>query len=402
MVNSLKLKNVRAPVRQELVANLNAGREKFRELFKILDRTNPDTAGEAIVKFKTAMKDRVQNWLGTTYKIYEDKGLTGFKTYKPTDEAYERAVNVFRRLYRRQAGDKTALVEAEKGVFVPKGTDYLQKARDQVDSIIRQVQAKKKPGPLPDFKYVSNTAEGAFSLTAELIDLGADTNTAASVENYFDKINIFEDTAEANAAGKISETLVSLGIPGTLGFKLASNAVKAKKLGKYVNPKSKNILKAQRKVEELNKNLGKKKFAAGVLGGAGGEVFVADVEDIGTFGDMFDAPTALDREEMADPSEDAFRKLTNRLKFGSESLFITPFVAGVGKGAKALATRGRDLAYSNKKIDRILDKYFGAPFRPRGNLTQELFDAENVKEGLKASDKLRAKEIVDNITRKGS
>ena len=243
------------------------------------------------------------------------------------------------------------------------------------------------------------TVEGAFSLTAELIDLGADTNTAASVENYFDKINIFEDTAEANAAGKISETLVSLGIPGTLGFKLASNAVKAKKIGKYVNPKSKNIQRAQRKVEELNKNLGKKKFAAGVLGGAGGEVFVADVEDIGTFGDMFDAPTALDREEMADPSEDAFRKLTNRLKFGSESLFITPFVAGVGKGAKALATRGRDLAYSNKKIDRILDKYFGAPFRPRGNLTQELFDAENIKEGLKASDKLRAKEIVDNITR---
>jgi len=243
------------------------------------------------------------------------------------------------------------------------------------------------------------TVEGAFSLTAELIDLGADTNTAASVENYFDKINIFEDTAEANAAGKISETLVSLGIPGTLGFKLASNAVKAKKLGKYVNPKSKNILKAQRKVEELNKNLGKKKFAAGVLGGAGGEVFVADVEDIGTFGDMFDAPTSLDREERSDPSEDAFRKLTNRLKFGSESLFITPFVAGVGKGAKALATRGRDLAYSNKKIDRILDKYFGAPFRPRGNLTQELFDAENIKEGLKASDKLVAKEIVDNITR---
>ena len=244
---------------------------------------------------------------------------------------------------------------------------------------------------------VIKTVEGAFSLTAELIDLGADTNTAASVENYFDKINIFEDTAEASAAGKISETLVSLGIPGTLGFKLASNAVKAKKLGKYVNPKSKNILKAQRKVEELNKNLGKKKFAAGVLGGAGGEVFVADVEDIGTFGDMFDAPTALDREEMADPSEDAFRKLTNRLKFGSESLFITPFVAGVGKGAKALATRGKDLAYSNKKIDRILDKYFGAPFRPRGNLTQELFDAENIKEGLKASDKLVAKEIVDNI-----
>ncbi len=31
---------------------------------------------------------------------------------------------------------------------------------------------------------------------AELIDLGADSDTASSVEEFFDKINIFEDTAE--------------------------------------------------------------------------------------------------------------------------------------------------------------------------------------------------------------
>ena len=141
------------------------------------------------------------------------------------------------------------------------------------------------------------TVEGAFSLAAELIDLGVDTNAAAGVENFFDKINVFEDTAEASAAGKISETLVQIGIPGTLGFKLASNAVKAKKLGKYVNPKSKNILRAKEKADALNKGLGKRKFVAGVLGGAAGETFVADVEDIGTFGDMFGAPTSLDLEE---------------------------------------------------------------------------------------------------------
>ena len=37
-----------------------------------------------------------------------------------------------------------------------------------------------------------------------------------------------------------------------------------------------------------------KRFAAGVFGGATGETFVADVEDIGTFGDFFDGPTAID------------------------------------------------------------------------------------------------------------
>ena len=37
--------------------------------------------------------------------------------------------------------------------------------------------------------------EGVISLGAQLIDLGADTNTAAKVEKFFNGINIFEDTA---------------------------------------------------------------------------------------------------------------------------------------------------------------------------------------------------------------
>ena len=38
------------------------------------------------------------------------------------------------------------------------------------------------------------TVEGVVSLGAELVDLGADSNTAASVEQFFDDVNIFEDT----------------------------------------------------------------------------------------------------------------------------------------------------------------------------------------------------------------
>ena len=44
--------------------------------------------------------------------------------------------------------------------------------------------------------------EGVVSLGAELIDLGAGTNTAASVEQFFDKINPFEEVAEKRAIGK--------------------------------------------------------------------------------------------------------------------------------------------------------------------------------------------------------
>ena len=52
--------------------------------------------------------------------------------------------------------------------------------------------------------------------------------------------------------------------------------------------------------------------------------FVADVDDIGSFGDFFDGPTALDRDETTG-SDEATRRLANRFKFGAESLFITPF-----------------------------------------------------------------------------
>ena len=141
-----------------------------------------------------------------------------------------------------------------------------------------------------------------------------------------------------------------------------------------------------------------KRFVAGVFGGATGETLVADIEDIGTFGDFFDGPTAIDDSETTG-REEAGRRLLNRLKFGTESIFITPFVYGVGAGGKALAKRGKDLAYSDSAFERWVDKYIGSPFRPRGDLPTEVFEAEMAKAGLKARDTFRAKEIVENITR---
>ena len=249
--------------------------------------------------------------------------------------------------------------------------------------------------------------EGVFSLAAELIDLGADTNTAASVEQFFDKINPFEEIADDRAIGKLTEALVQVGVPGAIGFKLANKAarnltakaLRAKRAGNYANLKSKNLMSAMGKVKDFNRKAKYGRFAAGIMGGAAGEAFVADTEKIGTFGDMFDGPTSLDREERSDDREEAARKLMNRIKFGSESLLITPFVYGVGKSAKLLANKGKDLAYSNSQFARWLDKYVRAPFSPRGGLTDELFESETLKEALRGRDINRAREIVDNITR---
>ena len=249
--------------------------------------------------------------------------------------------------------------------------------------------------------------EGVVSLAAELIDLGADTNTAASVEEFFDKLNPFEEIAEERAIGKLTEAIVQVGVPGAIGFKaankvarnLTAKAIRAKKANAYANLRGAPVMSAINKARDLNKKSKKFRYAAAVAGGAAGETFVADVENIGSFGDLFGGgPTKMDREESFG-REDATRKLLNRLKFGSESLLVTPFVYGAGKSAKLLANRGKDLAYSNSQFARWLDKYVRAPFTPQGGMTKELFGEEVTKQALKSKDTLRAKEIVDNITR---
>jgi len=245
--------------------------------------------------------------------------------------------------------------------------------------------------------------EGVFSLGAELIDLGFDTNTAASVEEFFDKLNPFEEVAAERGIGKLTEALVSIGIPGAQGFKvgssLANKYFQAKKAGTAISSGSKNLVRAKQEADRLNEGLGYKRFAAGAVGGAVGEAFVADVEEIGSFGDLFDrGPTRLDTYALEGGREDATRKLMNRIKFGSEALFVTPFVAGAGKGAKALATKGKDLAYSNSRIERYLSKAAEA-FTPEGALTKALFGSQRVMEGFRAADLNRASELVKDLDR---
>ena len=244
---------------------------------------------------------------------------------------------------------------------------------------------------------VIKVPEGVISLGAELIDLGFDTDLAADVEQMFDKINVFEDIADDTAIGRLTEGLVQIGVPGGIGFKLASKAIKAKKAGNYMNIKGTNLQKAAKKADDFNKTIGKKRFAAGVAGGAAGEAFVADVERLGTFGDVFEAgPTDL--EEVTDEGgrEDAFKKLMNRTKFGAESLLITPIVYGVGKGIKAAALRGKNIEFSNSKLDKFFNKTFSA-LRARGAKPQSIFEAKMAEKGATMADTNRAMELVKTI-----
>ena len=268
--------------------------------------------------------------------------------------------------------------------------------------------------------------EGVISLGAELIDLGADSDTASDVEEFFDKINIFEDTAEERTIGKLTEAITQIAVPGGIGFKAANaaarkitnKALRAKRKGSYLefgkgkkyyktgDPKDiaktynpSKLKEGLNKVNDLNKRSRYKRFALAVTGGAAGEGLVVDTDEIGTFGDMFEGPTSLNRDESLSGREDATRKLMNRFKFGTESLLVTPFAFGVGNAAKSLAKRGKDLAYSSSQFERFLDKYIRAPFSPRGDLPDEVFKSEMLKQGLKTRDSYRAKQIVGNITK---
>tara|TARA_Y100000114_G_scaffold76710_1_gene70405 strand:+ start:1486 stop:5511 length:4026 start_codon:yes stop_codon:yes gene_type:complete len=244
--------------------------------------------------------------------------------------------------------------------------------------------------------------EGVFSLGAELIDLGFDTNTAADVESFFDKLNPFEELAEQRGIGKLTEALTSIGVPGAYGFKigskLATNYFRNRAKNNLVSSGNKKLVKGAEKAYKLNQTEKTQRFVVGAMGGAAGEFFVADVEKIGTFGDLFDrGPTQLDTFET-EGREDATRKLLNRLKFSSESLLFTPIVGAAGKSAKALAQKGKELAYSNNRFERYLNK-FAEAFTPEGSLTKQLFGSQKVMEGFRSADMNRATELVKTLDR---
>jgi len=241
--------------------------------------------------------------------------------------------------------------------------------------------------------------EGVVSLGASLYDLGADTNTAAKVEEWFDKVNIFDEKAEATTAGKITETLVNLGIPGgvafTKGASLASKALRSKKLGKYFTVKNPALKEAGDIAVDLNKKGKIAKYgAASLAGGVADAIAVGDVEKIGTFGDMLGGPTELDRSQIDDPMQEIF----NRIKFGTESALFSGLIGGTGTIIKRLATRGEKLARSNKTTDRILSKIYEA-VTPAGRKGKAAYESEQFFAGSKKADLNNARRIAESLTK---
>ena len=251
--------------------------------------------------------------------------------------------------------------------------------------------------------------EGFVSLGATLMDLGADTNKAAEVEEYFAKINPFDEMAEATTAGKITELIINIGIPGGVAFKagnaLAKSASIASKNGKYVNvtgQAGKNISKGiKKKIKASDPELtgyGKTvAFGSGSLAGGVAEgIFVDDVEEAGTFGDLIGGPTELDRG-LEGTDYNARQELFNRLKFGAEGALFTGLLGGAGATIKKLRNSTDAGKAVNGKLNRWLDKWISQPLRARGKESQEQFLVGRKLKGNLASDTNTAETIVREL-----
>ena len=226
--------------------------------------------------------------------------------------------------------------------------------------------------------------EGAATLGATLMDLGVDKNRAEAVEEYFAKINPFDEMAEATAAGKITELIVNIGIPGGAAFKIGSGLTKA-------------TLQAQKAGTYLSKTEKTRRFAQGAgAGGVAEGVFVGDVEDAGTFGDLLGGPTKTDRESQTPEAE-----LLNRLKFGLEGAAFTGVLgAGVAGVKKLRSTKGTGRVITDP-LDKWIDRWISRPLRARGPETPEGFRAGMAREGAIAADTNVAENAmikIDNVT----
>ena len=242
--------------------------------------------------------------------------------------------------------------------------------------------------------------EGFFSIGANLIDLGADTNTAEKVERFFADINPFDEYAEATTAGKITEILTNLVIPTGVAAKIANVATKgalaAKKSGNYFKlldddglPVLEGLKKGQQLAKLNRKGQAVQLAATGLAAGAAEAVFVSDPDKVGTFGDLFDAgPTKLERGDDYDPE----RELYNRLKLGIEGAAFTGILSLAGSGVKQLADSSKAGRVAQTKIGKALD-YVSQRLRPRSGKNVQYFEDEMAFTGMSAGDLNKSQNI---------
>jgi len=248
-------------------------------------------------------------------------------------------------------------------------------------------------------------AEGTLTLGTMLLDLGVGSDVTRKVEKYFDDNKILqalEDKADDSWTGTVTSVLTQFGVPATVALKAANGLIKTRNIGGKTSfvTRRPNVTKA-------------------VI--AGGAEAAAATSDMGTLGDLIGmGPTQTDDTDDFNMTgrELALRRLKNKFKFGIEgalgltlfdnvifpagkALFtgtapaFTGMLKHVGvnknnikflefdaaKNANVLKEKSIDegFQFNKNNILRWIDKNVLSPFRARGNLPQDVFEANRVK-----------------------
>jgi len=249
-----------------------------------------------------------------------------------------------------------------------------------------------------------NIPKGFFSLGAEVVDLVGDTNTAASVEKFFDDLNPFDDEAEARLSGKLTQAFAQIAPLGIVGF--AKGAQAGTKIARDLARKAVAARKAGKSFGMLNFGRKIAKTGMGVVGAGIGEAIVAD-EDIGTLADMLQgtslegaALTMMDRETK-EGREDAYRRLMNRIKFGTEGALFNLGLIGAGKGIKKLRTPNEKplAAYSDSPVVKFLQQNIIYGAKPESFGTKGIFEAGRLAQDEVAAVVRATTEVGQDLTR---
>ena len=205
--------------------------------------------------------------------------------------------------------------------------------------------------------------QGIVSIGAALLDrtIGKITEALASIG----PVAVKGAQIGIQAASKIRAANIA---KRALTAKRAGNAVSLSKFGQIIH-KGEDILTSP--------------IAGGVIGSGIGESIVAD-EDIGTLADMLKgtslepfAITMMNTEEKEGRAE-AFRRITNRIKFGAEGALFNLGITGAGKGVKKLrepATYGLT-RWAEGGIAEEIERYLTFGFKASSTGTQGGLEAK--------------------------
>jgi len=151
--------------------------------------------------FRNIMGSQFKQWIGRTYAVFENKSAIPFLNYKPTEEIFERVVNIFMRQNRRAINRAK-----EAGTVAPNPISYEQ-ASTMVSNTLRDVKQETSL-----LKLMKDT-KGTRALRTPYFDIDANFVKQSVADDLVNK-GIFQKRLEQSVrTGKYAAKETETGIP---------------------------------------------------------------------------------------------------------------------------------------------------------------------------------------------